>query len=120
MSANSAQECMDQISEAAMHIRTLLEELPHTAAERVLAEEAYRKAYARALITHKSERTDIAKALSEVDTEAESLRAEQAKASEKRCKEALHSWRSILSALQTVTTGYREEARFARTGPGSY
>lgn len=120
MTANSAAECMAQVQEAARAIRVLLDELPQAASATVVAEDAYRRAYTRSLIKNKSERSDIAKALADMDTEVERLGAEQAKAQEKRVKEALHSWRSILSALQTVATGYREEARFARVGPGGY
>lgn len=118
MTVTSAAECLQQTSEAAQQIRGLLDELPNLANARVQAEHAYKKAYAKAIVAHKGERTDVAKAQAEIATESLSLIAEQAAANEKRCKEALHSWRSILSALQTVTTGYREEARFARTGPG--
>lgn len=114
----SAAECMAQVQEAAGNIRTLLSLLDGKAQETVDTEDAYRKAFNRAIVAHKEERSiDLRKSMAEIDAESERLAFEQAKATEKRIKEGLHSWRSILSALQTVTTGYREEARFARTGP---
>lgn len=115
MSANSAHEVMQDVKDAARSIRVLLDELPTLGNATVQTEDALRKAFNRSLIKHRDERSDIAKALAEMDTEVERLTFETAKAQEKRCKEALHSWRAILSALQTVMTAHREEARLVRT-----
>lgn len=116
----SATEVMAQVTQAAEQIRGLLDELPGLANARVQSEHVYKQAYSKSIVAHKNERTDVAKAMAEIQTEALNLVAEQAAANERRCKEALHSWRSILSALQTVATAYREEAKFARVGPGGY
>lgn len=117
-SPQTAAECMAAISQTAANIRALLEQIEGAADLTVRTEQEFRDAYNDALIKHADNRTDLTKALAERDTKVERAAYEFAKAKERRIKEALHSERSILSGLQTVTTGYREEARFARTGPG--
>lgn len=114
----TAQECMAKIQEAAKNIRFLLSELTPVAAAVADAEIAYNQTYTRAIARYSEEKVEVGKALAAIDSEAQFEALKKAKAEERRIKEALHSERSILSGLQTVSTGYREEARFSRTGPG--
>lgn len=113
----NADECLQKTSEAAANIRTLLDGLEGIAQKRVDTEHVWKSAYNKALVEAEGP-VEIRKAKAELQTEDLAIEAASALADERRAKESLHSWRSILSALQTVATGYREEARFARTGPG--
>lgn len=113
----TALDCFEKVQEAAQNVRALLDLLPEVAQEVVDTEDVHDRAFSRALVVHAEERTDICKAKAQIDTEVERLAFNKARATEKRIKEALHSERSILSALQTVATGFREEAKLARWGP---
>jgi hypothetical protein len=93
-----------------------LEVLSALAADRVAAEHAYRMAYDSAYLACEG---SIPERQSRASMQTSELRRtfDTARAKEQTAKERIHSWRAILSALQTAAGAAREEARFARVGP---
>jgi hypothetical protein len=112
----TAQDFLNDMLETSRQIRTELELLAGLSADRVAKEHSWRQAHNSAYLASSGsipERT----ANAEMRTSELKRAYDEARAAEQACKERLHSWRSIISALQTAATAYREEARFARVGP---
>lgn len=112
----AAEDLIDQMLDTAAQLRTELDSLSALAVERVRREHAYKTAWNSAFLSAEGS-VPARKARADLETATLRNDYEKAAADEMLSKERTHSWRSILSALQTAANANREESRLVRTGP---